>query len=343
MNAVVEAQIDSTAPGTNARMLVLREKGAYSTKRHKTLRVNEGYVYLIRETGQNLYKIGKSINPKKRVRSIIGGHPNKAHVVHIAWFEDHSYAEQMFLDTFSKTRQNGEWFILEEEDVEFIKSFGQNIEFIENKLSSSGEPSESRQAQRDKQSQEKKGNSYARGHSKLGKGKGRVKSSEETTKIRKATREAYKDRMYKITYEDGTETRLHRVDSKKKLDVSHGHLHRIASRMTPDHPNYDENYKIGLKKKGPRSSVYHKLSNKGIVKVEFDDEWGSLKEPFYLEHKDTGEITFYESITDGLKKIRCYDGEPIAKKVLQKIVRGHIHGDDVEYFPYTLLIGETIN
>ena len=338
MNAAVEAQIDSTAPGTNARMLVLREKGAYSTKRHKTLRVNEGYVYLIRETGQNLYKIGKSINPKKRVRSIIGGHPNKADVVHIAWFEDHSYAEQMFLDTFSKTRQNGEWFILEEEDVEFIKSFGQNIEFIENKLSSSEKQSLMPQAQRDEISQEKKGNSYARGHSKLGQNKGRVKSLEETTNIRKTTRGFYSDRMYKITYEDGTETRLHRVDSEKKLGVSDKQLHRIASRMTLGSPNYDESYKMGPKQKGPQNPVHHKLWNKGIVKVEFGDESGSLKEPFYLEHKDTGEITFYESITDGLKKIRCYDGDPISKKVLQKIVRGHIHGDDVEYFPYTLFI-----
>lgn len=128
MNTVVEAQIDSTAPGTNDRMLVLREKGAYSSKRYNTLCVDEGYVYLIRATGQNLYKIGKSTNPEKRVQSIIGGLPMKAEAIHVAWFEDHSYAEQMFHDTFSKTRQNGEWFILEEEDVEFIKSFGQNYD-----------------------------------------------------------------------------------------------------------------------------------------------------------------------------------------------------------------------
>jgi hypothetical protein len=128
MNTVVEAQIDSTAPGTNARMLVLREKGAYSSKRHNTLRIDEGYVYLIRAMGENLYKIGKSTNPEKRVQSIIGGLPMKAEAIHIAWFEDHSYAEQMFHDTFSKTRKNGEWFILEDEDVEFIKSFGQNCD-----------------------------------------------------------------------------------------------------------------------------------------------------------------------------------------------------------------------
>ena len=74
------------------------------------------------------------------------------------------------------------------------------------------------------------------------------------------------------------------------------------------------------------------------MNVEFDDEWGYLKEPFYLEHKDTGEITFYESITDGSKKITYVDGKPVCKKVLQKLYNGHIHGDDVEYFPYTLFI-----
>ena len=108
--------------------------------------------------------------------------------------------------------------------------------------------------------------------------------------------------------------------------------------MTPEHPKYDENYKMGPKQKGPQGDAHHKLWNKGIVKVEFVGDWGSLKNPFDLKHKDTGEITFYESIADGLKKIRCYDGDPVAKKVLQKIVRGHIHGDDVEYFPYTLFI-----
>ena len=210
--------------------------------------------------------------------------------------------------------------------------------FIENKLSSSGEPSPWRQAQTDNQRQIMLKNPYARGHSKLGKGKGRVKSSEETTKIRETTREFYDDRMYKITYEDGIETRLYRADSEKELGVSPRHLHRIASRMTLGYPKYDESYKMGPKQKGPQNSVHHKLWNKGIVKVEFGDKSGSLKKPFYLKHKDTGEITFFESITDGLKKIRCYDGYLIGKKVLQEIVHGHIHGDDVEYFPYTLLI-----
>ena len=74
------------------------------------------------------------------------------------------------------------------------------------------------------------------------------------------------------------------------------------------------------------------------MKVEFDGKWGSLKKSFYLKHKDTGEITFYESITDGSKKIKYDDGEPICKQVLQKIVNGQTHGDDVEHFPYTLFI-----
>ena len=128
MDAAVDADIDSASPGTNAEMLLLHEKGVYSSRRHKTLRIDEGYVYLIRAKDQNLYKIGKSINPEKRVQSIIGSLPMKAEVIHIAWFEDHSYAEQMFHDTFSKTRQNGEWFVLEDEDVEFVKSLGQNYD-----------------------------------------------------------------------------------------------------------------------------------------------------------------------------------------------------------------------
>ena len=193
------------------------------------------------------------------------------------------------------------------------------------------------QAQRDELSREMKGNSYARGHSRPGQNKGRVKSLEEIAKISETTREVYNDRMYKITYKDGIETRLHRADCKEKLGVSPKQLFRIASRMTLGYPKYDESYKMGPKQKGPQGDAHHKLWNKGIVKVEFGGKSGSLKKPFYLKHKDTGEITFFESITDGLKKVKYVDDKPVCKKVLQEIVNGHRHGDDVEHFPYTLL------
>ena len=210
--------------------------------------------------------------------------------------------------------------------------------FIENKLSNSGEPSEWCQARRDKQSREWKGNSLARGHSGPGKGKGRVKSLEEKAKIRETTRKVYESRQFKVTYKDGIEEKIHCSDCKEKLGVTYRHARKKAERMTPGHPNYDESFQLGIKQMGPQNSVHHKLSNKGIVKIEFDDKWGSLKKPFCLKHKDTGEITSYESITDGLKKIEGYDGKPIARKVLQKIFSGQTHGDDVEYFPYTLFI-----
>ena len=213
------------------------------------------------------------------------------------------------------------------------------MEYILNKNGRSSEKqSLMSQARRDKLSREGKGNSRARGHSRLGKGKGRVKSLEEKAKISETTRKFYESRQFKVTYEDGMEEKIHPSDCKEKLGVTVKHVNKKAERMTPGHPEYDENYKIGLKKMGPRNPAYHKLSNKGIVKVEFDGKWGSLKKSFCLKHKDTGEITFYESITDCLKKIKYYDGEPICKKVLQKIVSGQTHGDDVEHFPYTLLI-----
>lgn len=210
--------------------------------------------------------------------------------------------------------------------------------FIENKVSSSGEPSEWRQAQTDKQSREMKGNSRARGHQRRGECKGRVKSLEEKAKISETTRKVHESRQFKVTYKDGIEEKIHCSDCKEKLGVTYRHARKKAERMTPGHPNYDESFQLGIKQMGPQNSVHHKLSNKGIVKIEFDDKWGSLKKPFCLKHKDTGEITSYESITDGLKKIKGNDGDPIAKKVLQKIVSGQTHGDDVEYFPYTLFI-----
>ena len=213
------------------------------------------------------------------------------------------------------------------------------MEYILNK---NGRSSEKKslvpQARRDELSRNWKGNSLARGNSRLGKGKGRVKSLEEKAKISETTRKFYESRQFKVTYEDGTEEKIHPSDCKEKLGVTTRHVNKKAERMTTGHPKYDENYKIGLKKKGPQNSVYHKLSNKGIVKVEFDGKWGSLKKSFCLKHKDTGEITFYESITDCLKKIKYVDDKRVCKKVLQEIVSGQTHGDDVEHFPYTLFI-----
>ena len=213
------------------------------------------------------------------------------------------------------------------------------MEYILNKQGrSSDKQSLMPQANRDKLSREWKGNSLARGNSRLGKRKGRVKSLEEKAKISETTRKVYESRQFKVTYKDGIEEKIHCSDCKEKLGVTYRHARKKAERMTPGHPNYDERFQLGIKQMGPRNSVHHKLSNKGIVKIEFDDKWGSLKKPFCLKHKDTGEITSYESITDGLKKIEGYDGKPIARKVLQKIFSGQTHGDDVEYFPYTLFI-----
>ena len=157
------------------------------------------------------------------------------------------------------------------------------MEYITNKKGRNSEKqSLMPQAQRDELSREWKGNSCARGHSRLGEGKGRVKSLEEKAKISETTRKFYETRQFKVTYEDGMEEKIHPSDCKKKLGVTPKHARKKAERMTPGHPNYDENYKMGPKQKGPRSSVYHKLWNKGIVKVEFGDKSGSLKKPFYL-------------------------------------------------------------
>jgi hypothetical protein len=213
------------------------------------------------------------------------------------------------------------------------------IEYILNKQGrSSDKQSLMPQASRDKLSRQNKGNSLARGHSRRGKCKGREKSLEEKAKISKTTRKANESRQFKVTYKNGKEEKIHRSDCKEKLGITYRHARKKAERMTLGHPNYDESFQLGIKKKGPQNSVHHKLSNKGIVKIEFDGKWGSLKKQFCLKHKDTGEITSYESITDGLKKIKCRDGEPVCKAVLQKIVGGQRHGDDVKYFPYTLFI-----
>jgi hypothetical protein len=123
-----DAYADVDTPGSNLEMLKLHNDGTLPLSTKKIMKIDKGYVYLIRAKGQNLYKIGKSIHPEKRVKAIMGGLPMETEAIHCAWFEDHGYAESQFHDIFSEKRQGGEWFILNEQDVSMIMSIGQKYD-----------------------------------------------------------------------------------------------------------------------------------------------------------------------------------------------------------------------
>lgn len=82
----------------------------------------EGSVYLIKaENG--LCKIGKTKNIESRM-SQFKSFPVKWVLMHSFKTRNHHKAERKLHERFCNKRVNGEWFNLDEEDIDFIKSIG---------------------------------------------------------------------------------------------------------------------------------------------------------------------------------------------------------------------------
>lgn len=77
------------------------------------------YLYLIRDERNNLVKIGRSKNPSARERTLQSEMPLLSLFWKVEGFEDE---EVKLHEIFSDKRIRGEWFQLDESDVDFIKS-----------------------------------------------------------------------------------------------------------------------------------------------------------------------------------------------------------------------------
>lgn len=80
----------------------------------------EGVVYML-QAGQH-FKIGKSINPNKRIGQLKTQLPHAITVVHIIRAAHPSQAESHWHRRFASRRLNGEWFDLTPEEVNEFKS-----------------------------------------------------------------------------------------------------------------------------------------------------------------------------------------------------------------------------
>jgi hypothetical protein len=79
-----------------------------------------GYVYVIKS--QYGYKIGKTVNLKERTRLFEVKLPFPIEVVHSTYFDDYTAAESFFHRMFASKRLEGEWFNLNNDDLEVIKN-----------------------------------------------------------------------------------------------------------------------------------------------------------------------------------------------------------------------------
>lgn len=80
-----------------------------------------GYVYLLKSpTGH--YKIGCTSNPHNRAKTFGIQLPFEVEFLALIYFEDMYTLEAEMHEEFAHKRVNGEWFALDDADVEYIKS-----------------------------------------------------------------------------------------------------------------------------------------------------------------------------------------------------------------------------
>ena len=66
------------------------------------------YLYIIQSDLTGMIKIGRSINPQKRLKQLQTGNPNKLKL--IALFENQGWKEKILHERLSTFRLEGEWF-----------------------------------------------------------------------------------------------------------------------------------------------------------------------------------------------------------------------------------------
>lgn len=80
-----------------------------------------GFVYLMYAKDMNLYKIGQSINPHKRLMQLNYESPCTVSLIHQMPVTNMIAAEYYFHVLFNKKRVKGEWFALNDLEVSIFK------------------------------------------------------------------------------------------------------------------------------------------------------------------------------------------------------------------------------
>lgn len=80
-----------------------------------------GYIYLIKS--KNLYKIGRAKYPKSRFKTYKTENPFRTEVIFQKEVDDYIGVEAELLKKFQDKKYRGEWFKLNQEDVDLIKEF----------------------------------------------------------------------------------------------------------------------------------------------------------------------------------------------------------------------------
>lgn len=91
-------------------------------KSYKMKSENLGSIYFVRESINNMVKIGKSINVKERVANLQAGTPYNLNLLIEIPALNYDLAERCFHKLFLSEHINKEWYSLNDEDIIWIKS-----------------------------------------------------------------------------------------------------------------------------------------------------------------------------------------------------------------------------
>jgi hypothetical protein len=98
-------------------------------KEQKTKPLNKGYVYILKKEGQNVYKIGRSIDYLTRINRLEVKLPFSVVPLMVFFSEQHKKAEDALHKFFLHKRLKGEWFELTQSDIDMFDNdnFRENI------------------------------------------------------------------------------------------------------------------------------------------------------------------------------------------------------------------------
>lgn len=112
--------IDSeTVAKYNADLLATRKEATYNFSKTVKKQPKPTYIYLMINRRNNLYKIGRSDNPKIREKTLQSEEPE---IEMLHFFPGSSIKEASLHSRYADKRVRGEWFQLEPHEVLFITS-----------------------------------------------------------------------------------------------------------------------------------------------------------------------------------------------------------------------------
>jgi hypothetical protein len=124
-------EIEKDVRGHSAFNPSIPKKYQFKAAKYSHLKnYNGGCVYLIREMEQGRIKIGKSKNVVKRLKHFGIALPFQIEEVHFIATKNYDELEQHLHKKYAYKRVNGEWFDLDENDIEEIKKIKSDSDWI---------------------------------------------------------------------------------------------------------------------------------------------------------------------------------------------------------------------